>query len=178
MATSTGKTVVLILLVIFILLAGLRMTPFFIAPLGIFSGAVHILQTPFEGGHSFRPFPLEYTPFFLVSFILMIIWIFVIIWVYRDAEKRGMNGVLWALLVLIGSIIGLLIYLIIRSDSVPQHTPSQATPCCPQCSQAVGANFTYCAHCGTKLQGKCPACQQPVEPNWKVCPLCGEKLTS
>ena len=164
MATSTGKTVGLILLVIFILLAGLRMTPFFIAPLGIFSGAVHILQTPFEEGHSIGSF-FPWEPFFLVSFILMIIWIFVIIWVYRDAEKRGMNGVLWALLVLIGSIIGLLIYLIIRSDSVPLPPTNQASQSCPQCSQPVGANFTYCSHCGTKIQGKCPACQQPAEPN-------------
>ena len=176
MATSTGKTVVLVLLVVFILLAGLRMTPFFIAPLGIFSGAVHILQTPFEEGLSIKPFPFHLALFPLVSFVLMIIWVFVIIWVYRDAENRGMNGLLWALLVLIGSIIGLLIYLIIRSDSVPLPPTSQATQSCPKCSQPVSANFTYCSHCGTKLQRKCPACHQPAEPSWQVCPQCGEKL--
>jgi hypothetical protein len=178
MATSPGKTAVLILLIIIILWAGLRLTPFFIAPLGIFSGAVHILQTPFENSLTIRHFPFRLTPFFLVSLILMIIWIFVIIWVYRDAESRGLNGVLWALLVLIGSVIGLLIYLIIRNENVPQSPPSQTTPCCPQCSQPIGPNFTYCSHCGTRLQQKCPKCQQPTEPSWKVCPHCGEKLHS
>ncbi len=55
----------------------------------------------------------------LVIFIYIVIFIVIIliaIWVYRDAESRGMSGVLWLIVVLVGSIIGLIIYLVIRRD--------------------------------------------------------------
>ncbi|MCD6383721.1 MAG: PLDc N-terminal domain-containing protein [Thermoplasmata archaeon] len=48
--------------------------------------------------------------------ILIVIWIVVAVWVYRDAESRGMEGVLWLIVVLVAGIIGLIIYLIIRKD--------------------------------------------------------------
>ena len=38
------------------------------------------------------------------------------IWVYRDANSRGMEGVLWLIVVLVGSLVGLIIYLIVRRD--------------------------------------------------------------
>ena len=36
------------------------------------------------------------------------------IWVYKDAETRGMNAILWAILVFLFCIIALPVYLIIR----------------------------------------------------------------
>ncbi len=52
------------------------------------------------------------------TLLLPVIWFIVAIlcciWVYRDAEKRGMSGVLWLIVVLIIGIIGLIIYLIVR----------------------------------------------------------------
>ncbi|HDT11927.1 MAG TPA: hypothetical protein ENN58_04235, partial [bacterium] len=73
------------------------------------------------------------------SFVLLALWIVVIVWVYRDAERRGMNGILWALLVLIGNLIGLLIYLILRSDSsLPAsvgNRPGAVTKPCPGCGK-------------------------------------------
>jgi hypothetical protein len=35
-------------------------------------------------------------------------------WVYRDAETRGMNGVLWGILTFLFCIIALPVYLIVR----------------------------------------------------------------
>lgn len=46
--------------------------------------------------------------------VLFIIGILLCVWVYRDAESRGMNSVLWLIVVLITGIIGLIIYLIVR----------------------------------------------------------------
>jgi len=55
--------------------------------------------------------------FVCVFMIAMIILSIVIgIWVYRDANSRGMEGALWLIVVLIGGLIGLIIYLIIRRD--------------------------------------------------------------
>lgn len=54
--------------------------------------------------------------FCLIPLIWFIVAILLCIWVYRDAESRGMNGVLWLIIVLIAGIIGLIIYLIVRKD--------------------------------------------------------------
>ena len=54
MATSTGKTFGLILLIALIALIGFRLTPLVLAPLGIFPGAFHWIRTSgFEGAGSF-----------------------------------------------------------------------------------------------------------------------------
>jgi heme/copper-type cytochrome/quinol oxidase subunit 2 len=61
----------------------------------------------------------------LVPIVWFVIAILLCIWVYRDAESRGMNGVLWLIIVLIAGIIGLIIYLVIRKEksSVAQPPP-------------------------------------------------------
>ena len=138
----------------------------------------------------------------IFSLALLFIWIAVIIWVYRDAERRGMNGVLWALLVLIGNLIALIIYLIVRSDNIasprretppsppsaspppavgPPKTAGAASPAgkttdCPKCGRAVPADFSFCPHCGSPMSPRCPACGKEVEEDWKACPHCGKKL--
>jgi len=43
-----------------------------------------------------------------------IVAIILAVWVYSDAEKRGMEAALWMIIVLLTGIIGLIIYLIVR----------------------------------------------------------------
>lgn len=177
MATSPAKTVGLILLVALILIIVLRMTPFILSPLGIFPGIWHAVRTPDIRTIHIGPLGyVHFNPLQVATVALLILWIFVIIWVYRDAERRGMNGVLWALLVFIGNLIGLLIYLIVRSDitAAPREIPA-ARPC-PSCQKPVAESFTFCPHCGTKLQAVCPECGKPVEHTWRNCPHCGHEL--
>lgn len=50
----------------------------------------------------------------LCPLIWFIIAILICIWVYRDANSRGMNGVLWLIITIILGIIGLIIYLVVR----------------------------------------------------------------
>ena len=53
----------------------------------------------------------------IVMLIPIIIAILIAIWVYRDAESRGMSGVLWLLIVIfVPYFIGLIIYLVVRRD--------------------------------------------------------------
>jgi len=176
MATSTGKTIGLILLVLVIVFLSLRMTPLILAPLGLFTGAAHIIKMPGIETININPwFPRTWGLSF-ISFVLFLVWIAVVIWVYRDAERRGMNGVLWALLVFLGNLIGLLIYLIVRSDpgkAPPKETASQP---CPKCQKPVSPGFAYCPYCGAAMHSVCPGCGKPVEEDWKACPHCGHKL--
>ena len=48
---------------------------------------------------------------------LFVLQIVIAVWVYRDAEERGENAVIWLLIVLVGGIIGLIVYLVVRKDA-------------------------------------------------------------
>ncbi|MCD6457266.1 MAG: PLDc N-terminal domain-containing protein [Thermoproteales archaeon] len=58
-----------------------------------------------------------------VGLVMLIIWLFVCFWVYKDANKRGENGVLWALIVLVLGIIGLIIYFLLVRSKKPAPPP-------------------------------------------------------
>jgi hypothetical protein len=44
-----------------------------------------------------------------------------LVWVYRDAQARGENGALWALIVLVAGIIGLILYFLTARQN-PKRT--------------------------------------------------------
>ena len=177
MATSAGKTIGLILLVIVIIWLAVNITPFLFAPFGHFSGAIKSFRLPDIKGFYFDSSAFRYSLSSLFSIALLIIWIMVIVWVYRDAERRGMNGILWALLVFIGNIIGLIIYLILRSDAAFAPEAEPATQTCPKCEKPVSSSYAFCPYCAAKLQTVCPECGKPTEKSWKACPHCGKKLS-
>jgi len=177
MSASTSKTLGLVLVILAILLIGFRVTPLVFAPLGVFSGFLHALRRPFVHSLDIGPFGIVNLSFFSIAALaVLVLWIAVIIWVFRDAERRRMSGVLWALLVFIGNLIGLLIYLIVRSDNpILPREACYAAPC-PKCGKSVDASHVFCPHCGERLQPVCPKCGKPLEKGWLACPYCGEKL--
>ena len=59
----------------------------------------------------------------LIPVVWFIISILLMIWVYRDAESRGMSGVLWLIIMLVLGIIGLIIYLVVRKDKTQGRAP-------------------------------------------------------
>lgn len=129
----------------------------------------------FPGDESLRNDPLLST-FGLIGVILVVgtvlsILILTLGYVYRDAKRRGMNGALWTLLVLILApmylFIGLIIYLLIR-EPLPYT--------CPQCSSTVSARFNFCPDCKYNLHPACPQCQQEVSDTDKYCPYCATQL--
>ena len=65
----------------------------------------------------------------LVPLVWFIIGILLCIWVYRDAESRGMSGVLWLIVVIITGILGLIIYLVVRKPkpSTTSQPPSSTS---------------------------------------------------
>lgn len=101
--------------------------------------------------------------------IAMVIPVLIGVYVYRDASDRGMNAVLWTLVaVLAPSLIGFIIYLLVRSN--------YSNLKCRVCGTRVRENYVVCPGCGTKLKPCCPNCSAPVEPGWKVCPRCAAPL--
>ena len=174
MSSSSGKTLGLIIFILFILLIAYSIAPFVFGPLHMVNR--HLFNISFLHGLGNGGWPF-FGLFKLFPLLMLIIWVGVTIWVYRDAEERRMNGVLWALLVFVGNVVGLIIYLIVRNGSaVTIDTPAQLVTC-PSCERRVPERFSFCPHCGTQLKKNCPSCGKPAQGEWKVCPYCGEKLS-
>ncbi len=109
-------------------------------------------------------------PFFLIFILFVLILPIAIgIYVYRDAERRGMNGILWALVAAFApSLIGLIVYLLVRGNYSDLR--------CPKCETAITDQFVVCPKCGAKLRPVCPNCSTSVEFDWQVCPKCAQPL--
>ena len=192
MSAPTGKISALVLIILGVFFFAFILTPLSLAPLGVFTGLARgTREAFFAGWHNIPWFP--FVPLWSLSFLFIIIWFAVVLWVYRDAERRRMSGLLWALLVFIGNLVGLLIYLIVRQDhpccEEPAGSPASSPPgaaadspkrpsACPVCQKPAEKGFAYCPHCGASLQKICPGCGKPADNAWKVCPHCGASLKS
>lgn len=105
----------------------------------------------------------------IVMSVVILIPVLVGVYVYRDSKRRGMNAVLWTLVAVIApSLIGFIIYLLVRGNYSNLR--------CPQCDTPVNDQYVVCPKCGAKLRPTCPNCSAPTEPGWKVCPRCAQPL--
>ena len=180
--SNNGKSIALVVLIVILALFAFR-SIFFVMPFGIFPG---LARSVGDAGHSFGSWfdgfgPLRAVAIVLLPIAFIILWGAILIWVYRDAEKRGMSGILWLLLVLIGNVIGLLIYAIVRSETPIKRRAeggarSAGPEKCPGCGNAIVAGHAFCPFCGKNLKQSCPACGKPVEGSWKACPSCGATI--
>lgn len=102
-----------------------------------------------------------------------VIVLLIAIWVAMDANKRGMNGVLWAIGVFLLCIVFLPIYLIVRKPILSQQPYGQPPiaygqpPQPPQAYQppAGPSGPQFCSNCGTQVPGGskfCASCGRPV----------------
>ena len=125
----------------------------------------------------------------LLFFFLVILWLSVAYWVYKDAKRRIEDPVLVAVSVaragLILPYIGALVYMLFPSARVPrgragtraeikamEERLSRRDLYCPVCRAEVGADFLVCPVCTTKLRQACLNCKAPLEALWQVCPYC------
>jgi RNA polymerase subunit RPABC4/transcription elongation factor Spt4 len=118
-------------------------------------------------------------------------------WVGIDANRRGMQGILWGCLVFFTSIVGLVVYLIVcsgalnspnesasRVEAVPVTTPPPPTPTtppttgkeCDACRSQLEPEFKVCPYCGEQQNRACAGCGKELRAGWKVCPYCGTSV--
>ena len=125
----------------------------------------------------------------LALFLVVVFWLGLAVWVYRDARRRIDDGLVVATATLLGlsvPYIGVVIYLLFRppesladvrarglelralEEQLGQHALH-----CPVCRLEVDASFLVCPVCTTRLKRPCTGCAAALEPSWQVCPYCG-----
>lgn len=105
----------------------------------------------------------------IVLGLFLVLPILIGVYVYRDAASRGMNAPLWTLIAILSpALIGLIIYLIVRSEERALE--------CPSCRASVSESYAVCPSCGTQLKGRCQRCDYPLNASWDHCPQCGETV--
>jgi len=126
---------------------------------------------------------------YLFLYFIIVIWLSFVYWTYRDANQRGTNGLLWALVVFIFNFFGLLIYLILRPSEYVQDVMERELEIetkeslmssqilkCPACGNVIEKDFFICPYCRKKLKNPCPKCGKPLQLNWSICPYCKTPL--
>lgn len=101
--------------------------------------------------------------------LFLVLPILIGVYVYRDANSRGMNAALWTLIAALApSGIGLIIYLVVRSDYNSFE--------CPNCKAPILEEYSSCPKCGTSLKAKCTNCGKAIASGWQNCAHCGEPV--
>jgi len=86
----------------------------------------------------------------LIPIIMLIIGIIIAIWVYKDAEKRGSSGALWLIIVILTSIIGLIIWLVVRPP-IGGEKGKGSNRNCPNCGRGIPEDARVCPYCNKKF---------------------------
>jgi hypothetical protein len=120
--------------------------------------------------------------------MLVVFWLGLGYWTYRDARRRIENPLLVALATLVGlfpPFIGPFIYMLFRPPEfiddrrereleirAIESRLAAADISCPVCRANVDPSFLVCPVCMTKLKQACSGCGAPLEPLWQICPYC------
>jgi hypothetical protein len=124
----------------------------------------------------------------LLIVLMVVIWLALVYWTYRDAKLRIADPMLIAISTAVSLVpfAGTLIYMIVRppeylEDVQERELDILATQAklsdtgvyeCPHCEAIVEREFLRCPHCLRKLKDACSGCGKPLDPVWRICPYC------
>ena len=82
----------------------------------------------------------------------LIISLIIAIWIYKDAKERGKNCTAWAIVGFVLSIIGLIIWLLVRPSikDVAESKPTDRR--CPNCGRVIPMDARVCPYCSKKFE--------------------------
>ena len=90
----------------------------------------------------------------LIGFVVMFfIWLPIVGWVYKDAQKRGGSGALWLIIVIITGIIGLIIWLVVRPPiGGEKKAADTGDRRCPNCGRGIPIDARTCPYCSKNFE--------------------------
>ena len=124
----------------------------------------------------------------------LLLWLSIIVWVYRDIRDRTRDLGLQVLAVFVVmmffpgfNIPGLALYLMLRPRETLEEAYARSLEeeallreigdegVCPSCRRFVERGWKACPFCQTQLKDVCRQCSQLLSFNWVACPFCGEQ---
>lgn len=127
----------------------------------------------------------------------LLLWLSIIVWVYRDIRDRTRDLGLQVLAVFVVmmffpgfNIPGLALYLMLRPRETLEEAYARSLEeeallreigdegVCPSCRRFVERGWKVCPFCQTQLKDVCRQCSQLLSFNWVACPFCGEQRRS
>jgi len=118
---------------------------------------------------------------------IVVLWLSLALWVYKDARRRMVDPILIGVAVAAGVLFpfaGPLVYLFLRPPEYLDDVREReleirlmerrfgGADTCPGCSAPVESDFLVCPACSKRLRKACESCERPLDPDWKVCPYC------
>jgi RNA polymerase subunit RPABC4/transcription elongation factor Spt4 len=108
----------------------------------------------------------------IVGGLFFALFILMVGYVNADTKRRGMNSLLWTLLVIfIPKAIGFLAYFLLRKPLLVAGSPN-----CPKCGTGIGPDFRFCPKCGYSFTPSCANCGRPISRDYICCPYCGKTV--
>jgi RNA polymerase subunit RPABC4/transcription elongation factor Spt4 len=127
----------------------------------------------------------------------LLLWLSIIVWVYRDIRDRTRDLGLQVLAVFVVmmffpgfNIPGLALYLMLRPRETLEEAYARSLEeeallreigdegMCPSCRRFVERGWRLCPFCATQLKDVCGKCEQLLSFNWVACPYCGTERRS
>lgn len=122
----------------------------------------------------------------------LLLWLSIIVWVYRDIRERTRDLGLQVLAVFVVMVFfpgfnipGLALYLMLRPRETLEEAYARSLEeeallreigdegMCPSCRRFVERSWRLCPFCATQLKDVCSRCEQLLSFNWVACPYCG-----
>ena len=120
-----------------------------------------------------------------------LLWLSIIVWVYRDIRDRTRDMALQVLAVFVVlmffpglNIPGLALYLMLRPRETLEEAYARSLEeeallreigdegMCPSCRRFVERGWRVCPFCQTQLKDVCAQCSQLLSFSWLTCPYC------
>jgi len=106
---------------------------------------------------------------FLICLIVILINVLIIIvgaiWIYKDANKRGKEGLIWAIILIlfslilciiglgiVGVIVILIIWLVVRPPIGGEKKENTQIRRCPKCGRPIPMDAKVCPYCTHKFE--------------------------
>ena len=151
-------------------------------------------STTFGGVHDFFHSHTWYTIRNVAVAFVIVFWLGVAFWVFKDARRRIRSPWLVALATLLGlfpPFLGAFVYMLFRPPEyledvrerelemkAMEERLSLRNSQCPVCRATVEPSFLVCPVCTTRLKQACVNCNAPLEALWQVCPFCETPVES
>lgn len=122
----------------------------------------------------------------------LLLWLSIIVWVYRDIRDRTRDLGLQVLAVFVVmmffpgfNIPGLALYLMLRPRETLEEAYARSLEeeallreigdegICPSCRRFTERGWRVCPYCQTQLKDVCATCEQLLSFSWVSCPFCG-----